>query len=354
MTALNNNQKKKNPVAYYHISRKLTSGQAFTDQKDYQMFLNFLSEYLTNPAELKNTTKLFTIRGQTYKGKPHQPQNFFTQIELIAYKLEPDSFNLLIKQYTSGTAKKFARALSTRYAIFFNKKHHSAGSLFKTPYHLCQVKDQSSLLELSRDFHRNHSDKDNASNHYYSSYPEYLGKRVTNWIKPQFILEDIKVNDYQAFVEGKKEISPLISTTPNTNRSHRIPEILFVTAIFGLFSSYSFIRIKSSSPSSQASTPFKTTSQNVLGEKEEETKTETPLPRLGEKAFIVIKIPDGSSDVNLRQAPSTASPIIGSAKKNDRFEFISEYPDWYQIILKDGTTGYVSSRYAEIEKENNP
>jgi hypothetical protein len=48
-----------------------------------------------------------------------------------------------VKEITPGAIEKFIRALSTRYAIYFNKRHKRTGPLFKGPYISLQIKDPS-------------------------------------------------------------------------------------------------------------------------------------------------------------------------------------------------------------------
>lgn len=47
--------------------------------------------------------------------------------------------------------------------------------------------------------------------------------------------------------------------------------------------------------------------------------------------------------VNIRSGPSTDSTKIASAVKGDKFEYVSTQGDWYQILLQDGTKGWVAS-----------
>ena len=207
MTAQKKQVTKNNPL-YFHVSREVTQAKIFTDDQDFQVFLDFLKDYFSDRTSLESAKQTFTVRGRTFRGVPHQTQNFFNQIELLAYKLESNRFDLLIKQVVPGTVEKLIRALSTRYALYFNKKYHRSGTLFKDSYKSSQIKDISSLLHLTRDFHSNFGKKSGVPAYYYSSYPEYLGQRETTWIKSKVVLSIKGVNDYKSFVEeGKTEKS---------------------------------------------------------------------------------------------------------------------------------------------------
>ena len=371
---------------YFHISREVAKKAIFADEQDYQVFINFLKDYFSDTNH-DNSKKSFTVRGRTYKGHPHRPQNFFNQIELVAYKLEPNRFDLLIKQLAPGSLKKFSRALSTRYAIYFNKKHHQKGTLFKEPYQSIQIKDRSSLLHLTRELHSNFSQKKDVPNYYYSSYPEYLGKRETSWIKSQEVLSIEGASDYQTFVEGEQ---------PSLSKSRpRIPEILIATSMFVTFTSFGIFNIHTSASSvTPLPTQAPSSDPEVLGEEEnppaggenenpepENVEEENPElaegkenpepaegskdpepaegskdPEPAEGVFVIIIINDNSKSINIRQGPSTSTAIIGKAKQDDRFEFIAVdvVTGWHQIKLPDESIGFVSPKYSVINKEDSP
>ena len=353
MTAQNNQVTESDPL-YFHVYRELAQEAIFIDDQDFQVFINFLKDYFSDTTDPESVKKTFTIRGRTFQGIPHQPQNFFNQIELLAYKLESNRFDLLIKQIVPGTLEKLIRALSTRYAIYFNKKHHRTGTLFKDSYKSHQIKDLSSLLHLTRDFHGNFSNEDGVP--HYSSYPEYLGQRETMWIKSQVVLSIEGVSDYKSFVEGGKSEKSTKEHTSLPKPKPRIPEIILATLILILFSSYGVKKIQTStSPTTPIQTLTTPSNNRVLGDEEKATENENPKPKQveEEKVIVVIKINDNSENVNIRQSPSISSPIIGKAKKDDGFEFVSVNSGWYQIKLIDGSTGYISARYAETVKEDN-
>ena len=353
MTA--HNEKADNNRLYLHVCRENAQEAIFLNDEDYQVFIKFLKDYFSNPNNLEGTQKNFTIRGSTFRGTPHLPQNFFNQIELLAYKLEPNRFDLLIKQIVPETFAKFIRAISTRYAIYFNKKYHRAGNLFKDPYQSSIIKDLSSLLYLTRDLHVNFSKKGAVPAHYYSSYPEYLGQRESEWIKSQDILSLEGVSNYKSFVEsGTSEKSTKSKDTSPPKLQPGIPEIILAIVILIIFSSYSVRNIKSSTlPAPEIYTLTPQSYAEVLGEKENAPENENTKPDdVEEKIIVVVNIKDDSESVNIRSSSSTSSEKIGQAKQGDSFEFISENSEWYQIKLKDGSTGYISAKYSELRKDN--
>lgn len=374
---------------YFHIFREVEKGEIFSNEQDYQTFLGFLKDYLTLPTTYENK-KTFTIRGRTFRGLPHQPQNYFGQVELLAYKLEPNRFDLLIKQITPGSIEKLIRSLSTRYAVYFNRCHHRKGILFKDIYKSIEIKSLSSLLYLTRDFHSGPTNnKDNNIDHNYSSYPEYLGQRETPWIKSQVILSLEGVNDYKSFVEDSmpKPTTKAPSSSPKTQV--RIPEIIVATVIFLLFSVYGLNNIQARSQSIAQAPPPSPVSL-VLGTVEEVTNNKEGKPEglidpeeeafvlslvepeetiqpqevkqeedyvsesvEPEKIMMIIQTSDGQGNVNIRQNPTITSAIIGKANEGDTFEFVSVDAEWYGIKLTDGSVGYISSQYLTIKEEKN-
>ena len=200
---------------YYHIyNRGVEKRIIFQDKQDYSVFLSFLKEYLSPKEELIKT--LFTLKGESFKGVPHQNKNYFENIKLICYCLMPNHFHLLINQSAEKAVENFMRSLATRYSMYFNKKYDRIGSLFQGPYKAVLVTDDTYLLHLSRYIHLNPSEYADDLEKEYSSYTEYLRKRKTTWINPEIILkffenntnkEFQKFNSYQKFVEEYKKDS---------------------------------------------------------------------------------------------------------------------------------------------------
>lgn len=85
----------------------------------------------------------------------------------------------------------------------------------------------------------------------------------------------------------------------------------------------------------------------------------TPMPTLSElplqnevpaptQAVLEVHITDKSPFVNLRQGPTLASDIVGTAQDGDTFEAISKESGWYKIKLNDNTFGFISPKYSYL------
>jgi len=361
---------------YSHVYNKgIDKRILFNDQEDYEVFLGYLKNYLTAPANPESIKKTFTVNGRVFRGTPHQPKNYLGKVELMAYSLRPDHFHLLLHQKVGGSLESFIRSLSTRYSMYFNKKYERTGALFEGPYKSAQVKDEPRLLYLTHYLHHTGD---------YSSYAEYLGTREASWVKPKVILSFFDkaktgfskgtsgykdfVEKYELNQEGKKllegimlesEVQHLEGRDPVRNIGNypaevstealkvnpdldlkpqsRIPELLGIATVFLLLVGLGIRNIKSSTAKSF-------NPPTTLGvSRTEEVKTEEIKP----KVMVVIKIIDGAASVNIRQKPTIRSEKVGEAKDGETFEFVSIDSGWYEVKLADGSTGFISSAYIE-------
>lgn len=187
----------------YHLyNRGVEKRDIFQDDHDYAVFLNCLKEALSPPAELQ---------GLTLQTGRRKAKNFHGTIELLAYCLMPNHFHLLICQRVRRGIYAFMQSLATRYSIYFNKKYKRPGSLFQGVYRAVLVQDDSYLLHVSRYIHRNPLEYISDLTKGFSSYPEYVGLRRTDWVKTATILDAFQpsllpflryTNSYQSFVEN--------------------------------------------------------------------------------------------------------------------------------------------------------
>jgi len=345
---------------YCHVyNRGIEHKIIFNDEQDYNVFLGYLKEYLSAPADPESSKKVFSIRGRAFRGTPHQPKNYFNKIELVAYSLMPNHFHLLVNLKQKDALQGFIRSLCTRYSMYFNKKHQRTGSLFQGPYKSILIRDETCVLHLTRYLHT----------HGASSYPEYVGTRATPWVKPAAVLSYFArtktdtfkgVRFYEDFVEkyqpGPKEIELLEKITledmtkqfesrlqaknkPDVGTRIKASELLAASGIFLILLA---LGVRNIMGSTAKITPAPSPTPIVLSETAD---VKTP------KTMLIIKITDGSESVNIRQKPTVGSNKIGEAKEGDTFEFVSVNSGWYEIKLADESTGFISARYLEVMPE---
>lgn len=134
----------------YHIYNEAIDGlELFADQQDFDTFINFLQEYLTPPAKGEELKKSFSVNGKQYRGVPHQPKNYSDSVTLIAFALSPKNFHLVLAS-TPDDISALLRSLSTRYAMYFNKKNSRKGTIFSGSYKQVALESQLDLLLLAK------------------------------------------------------------------------------------------------------------------------------------------------------------------------------------------------------------
>lgn len=209
--------------SYYHLYNRGTEKRTiFLNQQDYAVFLNYLKQYLLPKDEtdlrkqLSNPNISYLERDKILKLL--RLNNFADEITILAYCLMPNHFHFFIKQKSSQSIDKFMNSLCTRYTMYFNKKYQRVGSLYQGVYKAIAINKESQFIYLSKYIHKqafihqlNPQGQALQSWQQPSSYPEYLGKRKTEWIHPEDILSYFsKTNpklSYKAFVEEQDDFS---------------------------------------------------------------------------------------------------------------------------------------------------
>src|SRR3989338_6480987 len=198
---------------FYHIyNRGVDKREIFVDEQDCVVFLGLLKKLLTATPPENSPTQINRIL----------QQNLHDEIELLSYCLMPNHFHLLLQQKKIDSMTKLLKRICTSYSMYFNKKYERVGSLFQGIYKAINIEDENYLLHLSRYIHLNPSEilrvdpfKGSTlelGSYRWSSYPEYIGKRKTEWVKTDLILSyfsSVKssnlslkdLNAYQSFVE---------------------------------------------------------------------------------------------------------------------------------------------------------
>lgn len=357
-------QKPDNETVFFHIYNKGVEDRIiFNDAPDYQVFLGYLKDYLTAPADAETIKQTFTVNGRVFRGIPHQPKNYFHKVELIAYCLLPNHFHLALHRLATGAIENFIRSLCTRYSIYFNKKYHRTGTLFGGRYKSIKIDSPSRLRLLTRYFHQ-------ASD--YSSYPEYLGKRATTWVNTNAVLSSQKEgrDSYQDFVEKyeldqkEKELlegiiiesqsehfEPKTAVASDLEPQSHFPALIASILAFVLLVALGLRNINASAAKAvlgaTATTVPSTAPSASPAALPPESETVQP------KTLVVVKLDNQSLSVNIRQDPTADSAKIGKARDGDTFEFISENSGWYEVKLPDNSTGFISAEYAVAKGADN-
>jgi putative transposase len=202
---------------YYHLyNRGVEKRIIFLDEQDYSVFLSYLKEYLLPKDEKKLHERL---SDETISSKEREKvlsllrlNNFSEEIYLLAYCLMPNHFHFFVKQKSLNSIDKFINSLCTRYTMYFNKKYKRVGSLYQGVYKAVLIENESQFLHLSRYIHKQAIKIDKPS-----SYPEYLGLRKTEWVRPEEILPYFSKSNpslsYEAFVNQEDDYETLKDLT---------------------------------------------------------------------------------------------------------------------------------------------
>lgn len=216
---------------YYHIyNRGVERRLIFLDKQDYVVFLSYLKNYLL-PKNEKILFERLSNQNISFKEKDDvlkllRLNNFYGEITLLAYCLMPNHFHFFIKQKSSVSIDKFMQSLGTRYTMYFNRKYKRVGSLYQDTYKAVSIETEEQFIYLSKYIHKQaliHQSSERIhpkgrtfqTQEQPSSYPEYLGKRKTEWIHPEAVLSYFsKTNPkltYKAFVEEKDDFSQILN-----------------------------------------------------------------------------------------------------------------------------------------------
>lgn len=183
------------------------------DTQDYDVFLSYLRTYLL-PKDEQALRAVVSDSDISWKEKDKalkllRLNNFYKEIELVAFCLMPNHFHLLLYQHNETSIDTFMNSLFTRYPMYFNRKHKRVGVLFQDEYKAVRVIREEQLLHLSRYIHKNPEkvlQGGPLKNFSYSSYPEYIGLKQSPWLASHRVLEYFTKNNphgsYKSFVEG--------------------------------------------------------------------------------------------------------------------------------------------------------
>lgn len=176
--------------SYYHVYARGASKQPiFLDKTDYVYFLSLLKRYLGKKQQLSKT-------GVAYP-------NYHDEVKLLAYCLMKNHFHIYLYQSTEGGIARFMKSLMTSYSRYFNIKYKRSGSLFESRYKAVRTSSQTYHEHITRYIHLNPR---YWKRYPYSSLDYYTGKKESDWISPDKILEQFtSVADYLEFLENYEQ-----------------------------------------------------------------------------------------------------------------------------------------------------
>ena len=172
------------PGALYHVIARGNRGEKiFRNEKDYQLYLRFLSEYKDRYG-----------------------------FSLYAYTLMPNHIHLLI-EVNEVPLSRLMQNLQFRYTRNFNIKYKNYGHLFQGRYKAILCEKDSYLLELSAYIHLNAVRAglvNDPINYRWCSYRSYIRKeKDNNLVERNFLLSQfsdkkkVAIKEYEHFVKAR-------------------------------------------------------------------------------------------------------------------------------------------------------
>jgi len=183
----------------------------------------------------------------------------------------------------------------------------------------------------------------------------------------------------QQLIEGKQaskgapvrvNSKPVLLTATPPSKGHRILwwllSLLIIAALgFGLYTWNKAVHVAVpvatnttstntyNSNQTQDTTPVATSSPETSSTTPATTPVQTTPPPATTTSASVTKLqvtqtPTGF--LNVRQQPSTTSQLVTKINPGETYEYIAQKSGWYEIVLSDGTNGWVSGQYIKIVK----
>lgn len=180
--------------AYYHVyNRGAGKAVIFHDVIDKAKFTSILARHLDPENE--------SVRSD---GLPYEK----FPVDLVAYCLMKNHFHLLLYQADDPTAiERLMRSVGTAYSMYYNLRYKASGHLFQGVYKAARIDNEPYLAHISRYIHLNPR---TYLTYKWSSLPEFLGKRMTSWVHPEYVL-GVSRERYVAFLEDYEDRAELLN-----------------------------------------------------------------------------------------------------------------------------------------------
>lgn len=362
------------PGVYFHLYNKgVESRTIFADQADYDVFLQYIRQYLTLPQDRGTLKTQFEINGHTYEGVPHLPKNYYKDVELVAYSLHSHHFHLLLKENTPGTMGKFMRSLCTRYAIYYNNKYRHVGGLFQGTYVSRMMTDISQVKLLTYYLHHGGIQ---------TSLKAYLAQGIADFpsVASTLAAFGLSQEQYIAFISsealGQEDLYALQTVLIPCETDHlakknltsgavlsknRQRNIFLTIALFGFLflsgiSTRNILSQRKVAIVPAVITPTYTptvfpTSQPLFAQTEPEPDVLAAQDvDDAHSVKLQVRITGQALRVNIRSNPLADAPIIAKAYDGDILESTDKIDNWYAVKLPDGEIGYILGSNVVITK----
>ena len=157
MPRIHTTREKVNNHFYYIYNCSSRNRLLFQEERDYLFFENLLSAKCSPRCGSRRC-------GEDAELPPRE-------LELHAYSIWPQCFQLLFYAHTVSSLPSFMRSLSTSYSMYYNRRHSSSGSPFYSKYRSVLLSTNVQIIKTFRYLHVRISD---CSKWPHSSYSDYF------------------------------------------------------------------------------------------------------------------------------------------------------------------------------------
>jgi len=180
---------------YHVVNHSLEGLNLFNNKRAYQRFIDLLSFYYRAPpvrfsyfnrADKENRIRINEIMIHAEK-----------QVDIIAFCLMPNHFHLILRQNKENGISSFVSKVENSYVRYFNIKNERKGPLFEASFYAGRIENQEQLDHISRYIHLNPLvsflvKKGNLIEYPWSSFGDYLGKKIHPWVKSDIVFASFK------------------------------------------------------------------------------------------------------------------------------------------------------------------
>lgn len=193
----------------YHVyNRGVEKRPIFLTKWDYTRFLDLTNYYRFTGCPVKYSyfkSLSQEEREKILKGLEGSGEKW---VDILTFCLMPNHIHFLLKQLQDQGISKFMAKIQNSFSHFFNIKQERVGHLFQGNFKAKRVESDEQLVHVSRYIHLNPVTAylirfDQLENYEYSSYPQYLGKKI-GFCNTDLVLGLFKdKNGYRNFVRDQ-------------------------------------------------------------------------------------------------------------------------------------------------------
>ncbi|MBM4402139.1 MAG: transposase [Candidatus Cloacimonetes bacterium] len=207
---------------YYHIYNCGVAKQnVFFTNNDYLRFLDTISFYLYKQVISYSHHQRLNEEAMFAYNKLHPKSQESRRVNILSYCPMPNHFHLLAKPIKENAVSQFIADITNSYTRYINTKHERIGSLFQGTYRSKEIRDDESVLQVTRYIHLNptFSSKTNPrgnlkkpEDYPYSSYKEWLIPNSATLVDKRELSKWLELAGgalaYKEFVEAKIDKNP--------------------------------------------------------------------------------------------------------------------------------------------------